>query len=521
MSHISRLPLPSISLVLTTDHTNVPRRPSVVKVAPLPSPPTKTYTAQFDPMKTIHSRDGEPQVFEEERHSQAKCNQSPHVVFVEEVESMDFDLAESTHEDCANDERVGVGKAVKRKMSRAIFSIHKILEEIVAYHGRKEEEKPSVTLLACLSTSRQFRECALRHLCADLPVYLDKPNRLKRLHDCMTPAGFSPYMKSVTIILTSQPLSEPLCLNEDILLPLLDTLLYQLSLRTITIQGCTWLHEVGNLSWTKLPPQTSLVLQSLLQATTVTCLCLRWLRDIPPECLSHRSYELVTFVDAGTSTSGPLTKLDTTSLMLNSARFMNVFLPNLRHIKAVLHDRDHVAWMIIENCRNTLETIQVQEYLSEPTVHVSPSVEFHTFPRLEEFTYSFVGSMSTLEVYPVFFKLFPSTQTSVMPCGLEILNVEIHLIDLGLDNSTVNSWVVQLTAVADNPSWVNLDSNLAQRHHFPALRKVSISLKITRFGECTVDRDALQEEVQGTLLKTFSASIKALIPLEVIVAIDI
>ncbi|KAF5318189.1 hypothetical protein D9619_012158 [Psilocybe cf. subviscida] len=127
MSHISRLPLPSISLVLTTDHTNVPRRPSVVRVAPLPSPPTKTYTAQFDPMKTIHSREFEAQAPEEERHSQEKYSQGQHVVFVEEVESMDFTLAESIHGERQNEERVGVGKAMKHKMSRAIFSVRKVL----------------------------------------------------------------------------------------------------------------------------------------------------------------------------------------------------------------------------------------------------------------------------------------------------------------------------------------------------------------------------------------------------------
>ncbi|KAF5318056.1 hypothetical protein D9619_012144 [Psilocybe cf. subviscida] len=127
MSHISRLPLPSISLVLTADHTHVPCRPPVVSVAPFPSPPTKVYTAQFDPMKTIHARDAEPRFLEEGCHSQEKYNQSRHVVFIEEVESMDFTLAESIHEDRANEERVGVGKAVKRKVSRAIFSVHKAL----------------------------------------------------------------------------------------------------------------------------------------------------------------------------------------------------------------------------------------------------------------------------------------------------------------------------------------------------------------------------------------------------------
>ncbi|KAF5318194.1 hypothetical protein D9619_012157 [Psilocybe cf. subviscida] len=364
-----------------------------------------------------------------------------------------------------------------------------ILEEIVGFHGRKEEEKPSATLLACLATSRQFRECALRYLCANVPVYLDQPNRLKKLHDCITPAGFSPYMKSVTIILTSRPFGEPLCLNEDVALPLLDTLLHQLSLRTITIQG--------NLSWIELPPKISLMLQSLLQATTVTCLCLRWLRDIPPELLSHRSYELVTFVDAGTSTSWPLTKLDTTFLTLKSARFINSFLPNLRHIKSVFYDQGRVTWKTVENCCNTLETIRVQEY-AESTAHVSPNLEFHMFPSLEEFTYSFVGPVSTLKAYPVLFKLLPSTQTSMMPCGLTTLNMAIHLIDLGLENPKDKSWVANLVVAATNPSWVNLDNNLAERYYFPALRKVSILLKFTRFGVNTIDRDALQEK--GTIL---------------------
>lgn len=103
MSHISRLPLPSISLILTTDHTRVPRRPSVVKNAPLPLPSIEIKTAPFDPMvrfifhavlrarivllpdnvyltqKTIHSRDFEPQPLEGVHFSQEKYNQSQHV----------------------------------------------------------------------------------------------------------------------------------------------------------------------------------------------------------------------------------------------------------------------------------------------------------------------------------------------------------------------------------------------------------------------------------------------------------
>ncbi|KAF5318058.1 hypothetical protein D9619_012147 [Psilocybe cf. subviscida] len=129
MSHISRQPLPSIALVLTTDHTRIPRLPPVIRNAPRPPAPTKRYTSQFDPMKTIHSRDLEVQSFQssygDESCSQKKHGQRPHVVFVEEVEPMD--IAESMHGMLTNDDHVGLGAAIKRKLSSALFAFRRFL----------------------------------------------------------------------------------------------------------------------------------------------------------------------------------------------------------------------------------------------------------------------------------------------------------------------------------------------------------------------------------------------------------
>ncbi|KAF5318057.1 hypothetical protein D9619_012145 [Psilocybe cf. subviscida] len=215
---------------------------------------------------------------------------------------------------------------------------------------------------------------------------------------------------------------------------------------------------------------------------------------------------------AETSTSGPLTKLDTASLTLTCARLMNSFLPNLRHINAYIHGQSRVSWKIIKDCCNTLETIQVKEF-AESSAYEFLAVNFYMFPRLEEFTYTLAASISALEIYPVLFKWLPPVQTSIMSYGLKILNMSLYLIHPA-GNPAHNSWVAKLTAAAANSVWVDLDNILAKRHYFPALRRVSITLKVTRIKKGTVDSDALQKEVERALLRTFSASIKASVPLE-------
>ncbi|KAF5318165.1 hypothetical protein D9619_012139 [Psilocybe cf. subviscida] len=398
-----------------------------------------------------------------------------------------------------------------------------ILEEIVGFYGWKGEENLPATLVACLGTSRQFRECALRHLCADLPVYLDKPDRLKKLHDCITPAGFMPYMKSITIVFTARSNRRSLKLNEDIVLPLLDTLIHQLSLRQLTLQGYSSRQYGGtavvdNLSWSTLPPQTNLLLQTLLKTPTVTCVYFHRLRDVPPQLLSQHSYESVSILNAGTSTSSSLTRLNTTSLTLKSARFIGFSLPSLRHINVDFHYDDHVTWKIIRGCRHTLETIQVDEDAQFPA-HIPPSVKFHVFPRLEEFTYS-ISTSATLKMDPTFSKLLPPPQTSEVSCNLRNLNMVLHLDD-HIDNPTENFGVARLiTAVADR-IWVNLDRILAKKLYFPALRKVSIRLSLNKTVGSTVDRDTLREEVQGALSEMFWASIQASVPLEMFVDIKV
>lgn len=156
------------------------------------------------------------------------------------------------------------------------------------------------------------------------------------------------------------------------------------------------------------------------------------------------------------------------------------------------------------------------------TVNVSPNLEFHMFPRLEEFTYSFlIASTPMLKVYPALFKFLRPSQTSKISCGLQTLNMNLDLTDLERSDPTDNSWVARLTASVANSTWVTLDSILTNKHYFPAVRKVTISLKFKKYARSTVDRNGLQEEVQAALLKVFSASIKALIPLEIKVNIDL
>lgn len=148
MSHISRQPLPSIALVLTTDHTRIPRLPSVIKVAPAPHAPTNACMSQFDPMVRLimasllylnitvycrkqsilatlgldHSLMGNVvrkrniircHTYVLRTSSQTTLELNPRIIqiiFVEEVEPMD--IAESIHDTHANEDHVGLGTAI-------------------------------------------------------------------------------------------------------------------------------------------------------------------------------------------------------------------------------------------------------------------------------------------------------------------------------------------------------------------------------------------------------------------------
>lgn len=231
----------------------------------------------------------------------------------------------------------------------------------------EEDGKAPATLLACLATSKQFRQCALRYLCADAPVYLDRPNQLKRLCDCIISAGVSPYMKSIAIVFSSKsplgPDTGPPRLNEKIVLPLLNTILRKLTLRKLTLQGLRLPANLsGNLPWPQVPRKTRLALQSFMRVPTVTSISIRSFQDVPPELLSQCSYESFTFVDGSMSTSSSVVKVNTTYLTLESAQLMNISLPNLRHFKARSHHRYHhkSIWEVMNSCHNTLETIEIR-----------------------------------------------------------------------------------------------------------------------------------------------------------------
>lgn len=162
-------------------------------------------------------------------------------------------------------------------------------------------------------------------------------------------------------------------------------------------------------------------------------------------------------------------------------------------------------------------------------------VQLHMFPKLEEFTHSLHASISTLDIHPVLSKFFPPAQTTRTVSNLKRLRINIRMIDYGIIPLSINDpWIENLTSVASNPIWVDLDNILAKGHYFTALEKVSIHLRFLKrdpdlfvtfdndhLAGSRVDTDALQDKVRGILLETFSASIKAPIPLKISVDLDV
>lgn len=161
-------------------------------------------------------------------------------------------------------------------------------------------------------------------------------------------------------------------------------------------------------------------------------------------------------------------------------------------------------------------------------------VKLHMFPRLKEFTHSYVGNISALHIYPVWFKLFSPGQASSVAHNLEILKINLYLYGRGGSaNLTDDTWTARLMSAAADPIWGALDTILAKRRYLPALRKASIHFRFITFKQIrsgttgnefppdsTIDPDDLQKEVRGALLKMFSTSFKALTPLEIIVDLD-
>lgn len=162
------------------------------------------------------------------------------------------------------------------------------------------------------------------------------------------------------------------------------------------------------------------------------------------------------------------------------------------------------------------------EYAHSP-IQIPQDLEFHMFPRLEKFAHTFCMYRSgTLRLPPVLIKLLPPARTANGVCNLKILSLTI----LWTGSATGSAdpidypWVPKLNAAATNPFWADFDNVLANRHHFPALRKVSISLKFRLIATRAINTDAPQKEAHSTLSNMFSASIEASIPLEIMVNID-
>lgn len=237
-----------------------------------------------------------------------------------------------------------------------------ILEEIVGFHGATYSgEKPSTTLLSCLSTSRQFRVCALSHLCAEVSFALDRPHRLEKLCDCIVPGGFGPFIKSVVIICYSGPHYPPSEINEDVSLALLHTLSSQASVRRLSLQGQAF-------PWMNLPTRIRHSLLSLLRTPTLDHLIFNGLRDLPAGAFARHTSKLVTLQSPQASPETiPQNTLNVRSMTLNPARIPDWHLPKLRYLDPThtLTEEYEYGWKIIKNCCATLESIRIRDEESE------------------------------------------------------------------------------------------------------------------------------------------------------------
>ncbi|KAF5318135.1 hypothetical protein D9619_012141 [Psilocybe cf. subviscida] len=124
MSHISRIPLPSIALVLTTDHARIPRRPSVIKVAAAPVPTIKVHPPQ-DEMTQPDLGDLDGSLNNEE--PMHECHVHP-VHAISEEDDVHMDLAESICEAPIVDQqnRLVVVELIKEKISNVLFSFRRL-----------------------------------------------------------------------------------------------------------------------------------------------------------------------------------------------------------------------------------------------------------------------------------------------------------------------------------------------------------------------------------------------------------
>lgn len=122
-----------------------------------------------------------------------------------------------------------------------------------------------------------------------------------------------------------------------------------------------------------------------------------------------------------------------------------------------------------------------------------------------------------------------------MTSNLKKLSINLRITDGGqFDYSANNPWQEQLTTVAGSSVWADLDDILAKGLYFTTLKRVSIRLIFIKrnpeffatldnehLAGSLVDSDALREKLRVIFLETFSASIKASIPLNIFVCLDV
>lgn len=152
------------------------------------------------------------------------------------------------------------------------------------------------------------------------------------------------------------------------------------------------------------------------------------------------------------------------------------------------------------------------------------------FPSLTEFDYSYQGCAWD-QMGNILFKVLPFFKTSEVVPELRVLRLNLDL-DGTPDGDADDFWIGRSSAVADDPSWEELDAILV-KGRFPALRKVYISLSfsisilahleghVDDFNiERVADKEALKQEVEDRLAKAFSASLKASFLLEIAVCMS-
>ncbi|KAF5322243.1 hypothetical protein D9619_000314 [Psilocybe cf. subviscida] len=383
-----------------------------------------------------------------------------------------------------------------------------ILERIVdchAEHGKEERDptslakslrtKHSQTLLACHMVSKQFRSCALRHICRNVSIALyDTSHRLQLTQHTIfgeantTLGSLVPLVKEVTISIVSTPTPVykpqlPPGLHKDALIRLLIACAERTAIRKLSLVAN--LGNVGprfELDWMSLPSDILEVFKSLLKLPSVSSLCLRDVVNLPAPLLEMANAHLhtlkvihcVSMEDVSFSSDGmqPSMGSSVVPLFQFPLGFTQDGLQIVQVVSGVVCEYN-TSWGVIGPASDTLKHLSIRD--SEEMCDLPPEyckkLTISSFPQLESFSYSYNCSgfstmFTTLHDVVRFFDV-----SQLMP-NLRAIELFLYLDEsVAITQETVD-WMVE-----NDSHWRALDRSLS-RKLFSGLEKVFIHIDL-------------------------------------------